>query len=463
VTLAVASDDDESEDVQAEDAQEESETEDAAAEEEQEDGDTAAKEQGVTLQVDEDAVSDEDAEEESEEESEEQSEEETQKQTYAEIDSVQTDAGAIVATDVSGVVENFLPAMVSITCTAVQDVTTLYGTEEYEEEVAASGVIIAQNEEELLIATNSQAVEDQTDLQIWFAADEDQAEGISGKVKGTDKNYELAVVAVQLSDIPQELLSELRVATLGHSDGLKVGQTAIAIGSELTSGQRVSCGVISALNCEVSLNSQSVSLFLMDTPIHFGSSGGVVLNAQGEVIGISVEQESSNSTESVSYAIPIDTAIPVLESLANRQTRDKLSDSERGYIGATVVNVSDDAKDLYDMPEGAFVYDVAEGSAAEAAGIRKGDIITKFDGDSVYGSTDLIDKISHYAVGETVTMEIQTANNGTYESREVEVTLQAGTGVSDATEDAEEETDLEAYGEEDDTIQLPFGFGGQTY
>ena len=141
--------------------------------------------------------------------------------------------------------------------------------------------------------------------------------------------------------------------------------------------------------------------------INFGNSGGALLNAKGEVIGINVAKEAGEGSDSIGYAIPIDTAIPILNELVNRETRDQLSNSERGYMGATVVNVSDDAKDLYNMPEGAFVYEVAEGSAAEAAGIKKGDIITKFDGMSVSSSSDLIDKMSYYKVGETVTVEVQ--------------------------------------------------------
>lgn len=181
---------------------------------------------------------------------------------------------------------------------------------------------------------------------------------------------------------------------------------------------------------------------MTDAAINFGNSGGALLNAKGEVIGINVAKEAGEGSDSIGYAIPIDTAIPILNELVNRETRDQLSNSERGYMGATVVNVSDDAKDLYNMPEGAFVYEVAEGSAAEAAGIKKGDIITKFDGMSVSSSSDLIDKMSYYKVGETVTVEVQTANGGDYEIREVEVTLQeGGNDVQDETDAQEAPSD----------------------
>jgi serine protease Do len=405
----------------------------------------AEEENRVTLNIagDEKAAEDEASETEIETETETETEAE---ETYAPIDYVEADTNAIIATDVSGVVEDFLPAMVNITMKGVEQVDTYNGVEEYESEGAASGIIIAQNEEELLIATNSHVVKDMTDIQVWFAVngdDEDQ-ESVPGKVKGMDTDYELAVVAVQLSDIPEETLAKIKIATLGSSSDLKVGQTAIAVGNQLGYGQSVTCGVISALNRQNVLDIE-VPLILMDTPLNFGSSGGAVLNAKGQVIGICLAKEVGENSESMAYAIPIDEAIPILERLANKETRDKLDDASRGYIGATVVNVSDDAKELYNMPEGAFVYSVTEGSAADAAGIKKGDIITKIDGDSVSSQTDLLDKISYYKPGETITLEIQTANDGQYVAREVEVTLQEGTVTEEDSTEKEEEEDSQTY------------------
>ena len=261
---------------------------------------------------------------------------------------------------------------------------------------------------------------------------------VPAKIKGTDKSYELAVVAVQLKDIPETVRTQLKIARLGSSDKLKVGQAAIAIGNALGYGQSVTSGIISALNREVTIDNFSNEVILTDAAINFGNSGGALLNAKGQVIGINVAKEAGDSTEGMGYSIPIDTAIPVLQKLINKETRDRLSDAERGYMGATVVNVSDDAKELYNMPEGAFVYEVSEGSAAEAAGIKKGDVITKFDGESVTSSSDLIEKMSYYGVGETVTVEIMTAHNGEYISHETDVTLKAGSNVvvDDAEDDA---------------------------
>lgn len=351
------------------------------------------------------------------------------KETFAPIDSVNTDESMIITTDVSAIVESCMPSIVSITNKSVEEVETYYyGTQEFEAESAASGIIIAQNEEELLVATNSHVVDNSTELTVCFTVDAENPEDlvVPAKIKGTDKSYELAVVAVQLKDIPDAVRSQLKIAALGSSDKLKVGQAAVAIGNALGYGQSVTSGIISALNREVTIDNFSNEVILTDAAINFGNSGGALLNAKGQVIGINVAKEAGDGTEGMGYSIPIDTAIPVLQKLINKETRDKMDNATRGYMGATVVNVSEDAKSLYNMPEGAFVYEVNEGSAAEEAGMKKGDVITKFDGESVTSSDDLIEKMSYYGVGETVTIEVMTAHNGEYISREVQVTLKPG-------------------------------------
>ena len=389
------------------------------------------------------------------------------KETYASIEGAKSVSDGIVTTDVSAVVENCMPSIVAITGKSVEDIETYYyGTQEYEAESAASGIIIAQNDDELLIATNSHVVADTSDLNVCFSAEADDTDDLvaPAKIKGMDKDNELAVIAVQLSDIPEAVWSQLRIAKIGDSDALKVGQAAIAIGNALGYGQSVTSGIISALNREITIDNFSKPVIMTDAAINFGNSGGALLNANGEVIGINVAKEAGQSSESMGYSIPINTAVPILKELVNRETRDKLSNSERGYIGATVVDVSDDAKDLYDMPQGAFVYEVSEGSAAEQAGIHKGDIITKFEGISVTDKEDLIDQMSYYKVGETVTLEVQSATNGSYEAREVEVTLQQG--AASATDDfgqSQQPDGSDSWGNQDDQGELPenpFADGG---
>ncbi len=442
VTLNLAEELAEEETAPAEEETAEPEEETEAAEEQ-----TAEEEQKETLSL---ITADEDAE---------------QKETFADIEKVQSSENAIVTTDVSEVVENCMPSIVSINNISVQEVETYYyGTQTYEAESAASGIIVAQNDEELLIATNSHVVDDAEEISVCFTAEAEDVEDLvaPAKIKGMDRNYELAVVAVQLSDIPEEVRDQLKIATIGKSSDLKVGQAAIAIGNALGYGQSVTSGIISALNRELTIDDFSQEVIMTDAAINFGNSGGALLNAKGEVIGINVAKEAGDGVDSMGYSIPIDTAVPILQRLINKETRDQMDNSERGYMGITVVNVSDDAKELYDMPEGAFVYEVSEDSAAAEAGIKKGDIITMFDGETVASSDDLIDKMCYYAVGETVTIEVQTANSGEYEAREVEVTLQKGSEEAAAAEEEEQQTEA-MNDQEDSEDYLPFQDGFEDY
>ena len=395
-----------------------------------------ASDQEEETAEEEEITEEETAEEETEAETEEETEEETETpETYDAIENAKSVEGAIVTTDVSAVVDEFMPCIVSITNYSVQELETFYyGTQEFESIGSASGIIVAQSDQELLIATNSHVVEGSEELNVCFTADAEDPEDliVPGKVKGSDASHELAVVAVQMGDIPEDVRSQLKVATLGRSDDLKVGEAAIAVGNALGYGQSVTSGIISALNREVSLDNFSSEVILTDAAINYGNSGGALLNSKGEVIGINVAKEVGDDAENMGYSIPIDTAIPILKEMINRETRDKAEDGH-GYMGITVVDVSEEGKELYDMPAGAFVYEVTEGSAAEEAGIQKGDVVTSFDGVSVASSDALVELLEYYVPGETVIVEVQTANNGAYEAREVEVTLQEGS--SDVTEE----------------------------
>lgn len=356
------------------------------------------------------------------------------------LETTVTGNDGIVAMDVSGIVENCMPSIVAITNKSVQEVENYYyGTQEVESMSAGSGIIIAQSDTELMIATNKHVVEDAQEMTVCFSVDADDPEDaiVSAVTKGTDAQYDLAVVAVKLSDIPDNVLSQLKIATLGSSANLKVGETAIVIGNALGTGQTVTCGIISALEREITTDVGTFTELQTDAAINLGCSGGALLNKRGEVIGISSAKATGDYAESMGYAIPIDTAIPVLSKLINRQTREKVDN--HGYMGITVVPVSSEAEQMYNMPAGAFVYEVSEGSAGEAAGLKKGDIITSFDGISIDSSETLVETLSYYNVGETVTLEVQDAQNGAYVSREVQVTLQQGVSdVSAAGQDGDQ-------------------------
>ncbi|MCD8347505.1 MAG: S1C family serine protease [Lachnospiraceae bacterium] len=379
-------------------------------------------------------------------------------QTMDVVDSISDGASL---TDVSEIVENCLPSVVSVTVVSETDETDseydyddyydyYYGTDTTETETetqttTVSGIIIAQSDEELLIATGYQAVSEATELTVSFSVEAENTEDltVSAKVKSSSVSSGLAVLAVALDEIEESVLSQLKIANLGSSADLKMGETVVVL-SDCGYGLVATIGIISATNRTVTLNEVSMDVILTDAA-DGSSSGGALLNTAGELIGICVTDDSGDDTDGIGCAIPIDTAIPVLEQLINKETRDKLSDSERGYIGATILTVSDEATGMYNMPAGAFVYEVTEGSAADLAGIQNGDIISGIEGESVSSSTELIEIMSYYAPGETITLEVQTANNGTYEAREVEVTLQASSDSSSASEEdsssAEEDED----------------------
>lgn len=400
------------------------------------------------------SVADTAAQEETEKEAEELTAEETEAETEEEteeaaeesagssetLETTATGYDGIVAMDVSGIVENCMPSIVAITNVSVEEVESyFYGTQGYEVESAGSGIIIAQNEEELMIATNNHVVEDSQEMTVCFTVDAEDPEDlvVPAVTKGTDAAHDLAVVAVALEDIPDEVLEQLKIATLGSSEDLKVGETAIAIGNALGVGQTVTCGIISALEREVTTDAGTFTELQTDAAINFGCSGGALLNGRGEVIGINSAKATGDYAESMGYAIPIDTAIPVLEKLINRETREAVEN--HGYMGITVVSVSEEAKEMYNMPAGAFVYEVTEGSAGDEAGLKKGDIITAFDGITIDSNDTLVETLEYYEPGETVTVEIQVAEDGSYVSKELEVTLQEGS--EEVLDDREEETE----------------------
>lgn len=340
-----------------------------------------------------------------------------------------------------------MPTVVAITSISIQEIPDYfrafgfgYGTRQYSSEGSGSGIIVGENDEELLIATNNHVVSGATTLSVCFAgSDESDTEdstiqysddsmsvenAVSAKIKGTDEANDLAVVAVQKADIPDETFSEIKIAQLGNSDSLQVGEQVVAIGNALGYGQSVTSGWISALNRSISTDEGTSSgLIQTDAAINPGNSGGALLNMQGEVIGINSAKYADSAVEGMGYAIPISKAQPILENLMNRQTRDKVDSSDAAYLGVTSADLSMEAIEMYDMPEGAFVIRVDKSSGAGAAGIQKGDIIVDFDGQTVSGREDLEDKLAYYASGESVEVTVSRADNGEYVRRTLLVTL----------------------------------------
>ena len=364
--------------------------------------------------------------------------------------SVSTQTGSV-----SDVAKAAMPTVVAITSVSIQEIPNYFrafgfgydDTQQYSSEGSGSGIIVGENDDELLIATNNHVVDGATTLSVCFAgsdvvnaeaetvnmSSESDSDGdvnvedaVSAKIKGTDETNDLAVVAVQKSDIPEDTLSQIKIAQLGDSDSVEVGEQVVAIGNALGYGQSVTSGWISALNRSISTSDGTTSggLIQTDAAINPGNSGGALLNMQGEVVGINSAKYADSAVEGMGYAIPISKAQPILENLMNRQTRDKVEDdSKAAYLGVTSADLSMEAIQMYDMPEGAFVIRVDKDSAAGEAGIQKGDIIVSFDGQTVSGREDLENKLAYYEAGESVDVVVSRADNGEYVQKTISVTL----------------------------------------
>lgn len=329
-------------------------------------------------------------------------------------------------TDVSFIADNVMPAIVAITNMSEVTYRTWFGQERnFESESAGSGIIVSQDEDYLYIATNNHVVADAVNLTVQFCDDST----VSAYVKGTDVSNDLAVVEIKLADIEADTLNHIKVATIGSSGNLRVGEAAVAIGNALGYGQSVTTGIISAVDREVSVEDETTGavtineLIQTDAAINPGNSGGALLNMRGEVIGINTIKYSDTKVEGMGYAIPIDTASLIIEKLMNREL---VSESQTAYLGVSGVDVSDSVSNSYHMPEGVYAYRVVEGSPADIAGITQGDIITEFDGSKVSSRQELEDQMQYYKAGTQVAIIVQrisNENNGEYQEQEITVTL----------------------------------------
>ena len=345
---------------------------------------------------------------------------------------------------VAAVAQASMPSVVAITTVSVQEIPSFFGysSHQYKSASTGSGIIVGDNDDELLIATNNHVVDGATTLSVCFIGDDvanaetetvnagdngdlNVEDAVSAKIKGTDADNDLAVVAVKKSDIPEDTLNQIKIAQIGSSDDLAVGQQVVAIGNALGYGQAVTSGGISALNRTISTDdgTNSTGLIQTDAAINPGNSGGALLNMKGELIGINSAKYADSAVEGMGYAIPISKAKPILEELMNRETREKVDSSKKGYLGVSLANLTTEAIEMYNMPTGAFVRSVEDDSPAQEAGICKGDIIVKFDGQKVSDGDDLLDKLQYYKSGEKIEAVIARATNGEYEENTIELTL----------------------------------------
>ena len=320
--------------------------------------------------------------------------------------------------DVSTIAENVMPSVVAINISAIVEQQGMFGyTQLYEAEGSVSGNIIGENDSELLMVTNNHVVSDATTVNVTFA----DGESYEAQVKSTDSDTDLAIVVVKLSDIKESTMNQIKIATIGDSDSLKVGEQVVAIGNALGYGQSVTTGIVSAKDRTNSTN--TTPLIQTDAAINPGNSGGALLNMKGEVIGINSSKYSDTTVEGMGYAIPITAVQDRLDDLMNRQTREKVDESEKGYLGISCATVSSDVSEAYGIPEGVLVTDVASKSAAEKAGIKANYVITKIDGQSISSAEELTEKLNYYAVGETVPITYEYLKDDAYVEKTVDVTL----------------------------------------
>lgn len=339
---------------------------------------------------------------------------------------------------IAEIAEGAKSSVVSITNKSVEELTSMFGTREYEATSVGSGIIIGKNEEELLIATNNHVVNDSSELSVCFGDDEEKV--ASAKIKGTDAGNDLAIIAVSLKDMNDETKASISIARLGDSDSVNVGDQVVAIGNALGYGQSVTTGIVSAKDREVTIDNITANLIQTDAAINPGNSGGALLNMKGEVIGINSSKFASTKVEGMGYAIPISTAIPILEELMARQTRDVVDAEERGFLGISCQNVSTDISRMYNIPQGVYILGTETGGPGDKAGLQKGDIITAFDGISVTDYNELVRTLQYYKAGETVNLTIQRAGeNGGYEEKTISITL----GVNENADSGQKENDSE--------------------
>lgn len=393
--------------------------------------------------------------------------------------------------DVSEIVSEALPSIVSITTKSVQEVQNYFGMygmygyapqqQEQEVEGSGSGIIVGKNDDELLIATNYHVVEGADTLSVAFT----DGNAVEASVKGFDEERDLAVVSVSLDDVEDDTMDAISIANIGSSDDLKVGEQVVAIGNALGYGQSVTTGIVSAKNRRMDSDnntvtdgsddsSDGVNLIQTDAAINPGNSGGALLNMEGEVVGINSAKLASTEVEGMGYAIAISDVTDILQNLMNETSRDKLDDSEHGVLGIEGSSVSSEAVQMYGIPAGVFVKKVTEGGAADKAGLKANSVITEFNGKTVSSIDQLTEYLSYYEPDEEVELTVQVPHGTSYKEETVKVTLDENTDADDsddndkdskkskkdskksskdADEDVDEDTDSEDSMDSDDTAE----------
>lgn len=340
--------------------------------------------------------------------------------TEALMNTVTNTAYVSSGNDVSAIVDKAMPSVVAINSKVVYTQSDwFYGTQTYEVPGSGSGFIAGENDSELLIVTNNHVVADSEELNVTFIDNT----SVNAAIKGTDSDSDLAVIAVQLSDIPEETRSQIKAAELGDSDSLKLGQGVVAIGNALGQGQSVTVGYVSALDKPVTIDRIERKLLQVDAAINPGNSGGALLDMQGRVIGINAAKYADTSVEGIGYAIPISYAEDIINDLMTKTTKVAVAEDEQGYLGIQMQIIDSQMAASYGMPEGIYVYKIVEGGASASSTLRERDIITHFEGERVRNGEDLQKMLTYYSGGSEITLTVQSLENGAYVERQVPITL----------------------------------------
>ncbi len=361
----------------------------------------------------------------------------------ATVSTTDTTGKTEASSSVADVAEQTMPSIVAITNTSVQTVRSWFQSYEQEVSGSGSGIIIGQTKDEILIATNNHVIEGAKEITVAFFDET----AVEATVKGADSSTDLAVISVKTLDVESDTLSAIKVAALGSSDDLRVGDTAIAIGNALGYGQSVTVGYISAMNREVDVENTNLTLLQTDAAINPGNSGGALLNEKGEVIGINTVKYVDSTVEGMGYAIPISKAIPIVNDLMNQEV---IAEEKQGYLGIQGNDITDEYAEGFNMPEGVYVVKIVEGSPADGCGLKAGDIITKFAGRDVSSMENLQNILSNKQAGEEVEMIVQrNTEKGDYEEVTLTVVLGAKKDMPDQEEDSKEEKEEESVAPEE--------------
>ena len=327
--------------------------------------------------------------------------------------------------DLSDLISDVMPTVVSITNMQkfTQNGYSIFGyrvqPQEYEAPASGSGVIVGMTDDQVIILTNNHVVQQSSSLSVTF----NESKTYDAAIKGTDSSKDLAIISVSKKDIDQEILHNIKVSNIGNSDNIQVGEHVLAIGNALGIGQSVTYGIISAKDREIDEIGNSSKLIQTDAAINPSSSGGALLNMRGELIGINVAKSSGNAIEGMGYAIPINVAADVIETMSKRRDRESIPEEEQGQLGITARNIDAQTAESLDMPEGIYVFKINDDAPSKNSDLKEKDIIISFDDQAVKTVSELQELLRYTRAGQEVSIKVKRLDGGSYIEKEFKIKL----------------------------------------